>query len=60
MAFACGKFTTMKMITFKMWEATLVNLRMIYALSGEPMVRILDRIIKDELEKLKKANAIQR
>ena len=38
----------------KMWRTTLDNLRQIYALTGEKMVAIVDRVGKAELERLKK------
>lgn len=38
----------------KMWRTTIDNLRQIYALTGEKMVAIVDRLVKAELERLKK------
>ncbi len=43
-------------ITVKMWVGTLKKLRMIYTLTGENMVAILDRLITVELEKLQRAD----
>lgn len=39
--------------TIKVWVSTLRNLRQIYALTGEQMVKILDRVVKQELERVK-------
>ena len=39
-------------ITMKVWRDTLRKLRMIYALTDESMVEILDRVITNELEKI--------
>lgn len=41
----------------KMWRTTLSNLRMIYALTGEKMVEILDRLVKTELKKIQAKRA---
>jgi hypothetical protein len=41
-----------KHITTKIWEDTLPKLRMIYALTGESMVAILDRLVTQELERI--------
>lgn len=46
----------MKTQTIKVWVETQRKLRMIYALTGETMVRILDRLVSKELEKAKKKN----
>ena len=35
-----------------MWQQTLKNLRMIYALTGMSMVEILDRIVLQELKRV--------
>lgn len=43
--------TTMKTTTIKIWDGTVKNLRMLYALTGRPMVEILDRLVSDELRK---------
>jgi len=43
----------MKTQTIKIWVETLKKLRTIYAETGEPMVKILDRLISDELQKIK-------
>jgi hypothetical protein len=39
--------------TMKLWKSTLRNLRLIYASTGEPQVSILDRLITQELKRLK-------
>jgi len=40
--------------TIKIWKVTLNKLRMIYALTGgEKMVEILDRLVTQELNKLR-------
>jgi hypothetical protein len=39
--------------TMRVWKKTLKNLRMIYALTGESMVEILDRIVKQELDRVR-------
>ena len=38
--------------TIRIWGQTVKNLRMIYALTGMPMVEILDRIVLTELEQV--------
>lgn len=38
--------------TIKIWNKTLRKLRMIYALTGERMVIILDRLVDNELKRL--------
>ncbi len=48
------KRKTQESQTFRMWKSTLRNLREIYAKTGEPMVRILDRLIKKELRRVRK------
>jgi len=40
--------------TIKIWKSTLQKLRMIYALTGETMTSILDRLIGAELKKIDK------
>lgn len=40
--------------TIKIWKETLKNLRLIYALTGEKMVSILDRLVGDELERVRR------
>ena len=42
--------------TLRIWSKSLKNLRLIYALTGEPMVRILDRIIAEELKRVQTQN----
>lgn len=39
-------------VTNKVWKGTLKKLRMVYALTGENMVSILDRLISEELEEI--------
>lgn len=39
-------------ITIRIWEQTVQNLRMIYALTGVSMVEILDRIVRQELDRV--------
>ena len=41
----------------KVWRTTLNKLRLIYALKGEKMVEIVDRLVTVELEKLQKSVA---
>jgi hypothetical protein len=36
----------------KIWITTLTKLRMIYALTGESMVKIIDRLVGEELKKV--------
>jgi len=48
----CGILTTMKTQTTKIWLETLKKLRMIYALTGEKMTVILDRLVDAELARL--------
>ena len=38
----------------KVWLSTLKNLRLIHALTGEQMVKTVDRLVKQELERLQK------
>jgi len=40
----------MKTTTIKIWTETVKNLRMLYALTGRPMVEILDRLVRKELD----------
>jgi hypothetical protein len=42
-------------VTIKVWTSTRKKLRMLYALTGESMVSILDRLISAELERIQKA-----
>jgi hypothetical protein len=44
----------MEIQTTKIWKKTLVTLRMIYALTGEKMTSIMDRLATDELKRVKK------
>lgn len=43
--------------TARLWKTTIRNLRMIYALTGESMVSIVDRLVAAELERLQRENA---
>lgn len=43
----------MKTQTTKIWKQTLDSLRMIYAITGEKMVSIIDRLALEELKKVK-------
>lgn len=38
----------------KVWRITIENLRQIYALTGEKMVAIVNRLVEAELERLRK------
>lgn len=38
----------------KVWLSTLKNLRMIHAMTGEQMVKIVDQLVKEKLEQLQK------
>ena len=42
--------------TIKVWTDTLKKLRTIYAETGDPMVKILDNLISDELQRIKGEN----
>ena len=42
-----------KTLTFKMWEESLKELRMLYALTGRSMVSIVALLIKRELERVR-------
>lgn len=37
---------------FKLWAHTLPKLRLLYALTGESMVSIVDRLVTQELERI--------
>ena len=41
----------------KVWRTTLADLRQIYALTGEKMVEIVDRLVKAELERVREASS---
>mgnify|MGYP006967020792 CR=1 FL=1 len=47
----CSNITTMNKTyqTIKIWKSTLEKLRLIYAMTGEQQVKILDRVISKEL-----------
>jgi hypothetical protein len=49
-----GKITTMKTQTIKIWKNTLDKLRMLHALTGESMSKIIDKLVDDELSKNRK------
>lgn len=42
----------MKQKTTRIWESTVKNLRLIYAITGERMVSIMDRLVVDELKRI--------
>ena len=42
-----------KHTTIRIWKKTLTNLRMVYAITGESMVSIMDRVILIELERVR-------
>ncbi len=42
--------------TIKVWKITLKKLRMLYALTGKSMVSILERLVMDELRRIKQGN----
>jgi len=37
--------------TIKIWKDTLLNLRLLHAYTGRPMVEVLDRVIREALDK---------
>ncbi len=39
-------------VNFRMWRSTRIVLRMIYALTGESIISIVDRLAKEELKKI--------
>lgn len=39
-------------LSTRIWKTTIMNLRMIYAMTGESMVSIMERLVKQELELL--------
>jgi len=39
--------------TTKIWKQTLITLRMIYAITGESMISVIDRLASAELERVK-------
>jgi hypothetical protein len=43
--------------TIRVWVKTLRNLRLIYALTGESMASILDRIVLQELKRIQSEQA---
>lgn len=42
--------------TIKIWKSTLKKLRMIYGMTGEKMVAILDRLVSAELGRVEEKN----
>ncbi|MGZ3663650.1 MAG: hypothetical protein ACXVDA_04065 [Ktedonobacterales bacterium] len=40
--------------TIRIWTRTLKNLRLVAALRGERMVQVLDRIVRQELERVQR------
>jgi len=38
----------------KVWLSTLKNLRLIHAMTGEQMVKIVDQLVKEKLDQLQK------
>ena len=47
---------TDKRVNLKIWPHTLPKLRLIYALTGESMVSIVDRLIEQELKRIQNAD----
>ena len=45
-----------KYTTLRIWTSSVQKLRLIYALTGETMVKILDRLITEELKRLQSHN----
>jgi len=45
-----------KQVNLKVWPDTLPKLRLVYALTGESMVSIVDRLITQELERIQHEN----
>lgn len=43
-----------KRSNFKLWAHTLPKLRLLYALTGESMVSIVDRLVTQELDRIQK------
>jgi hypothetical protein len=43
--------------TIKIWASTLPKLRLIYALTGESMVSVIDRLVTQEVERIQKEQA---
>lgn len=46
---------TDKRVNLKIWPHTLPKLRLVYALTGESMVSIVDRLIDQELKRIQDA-----
>jgi hypothetical protein len=45
-----------KRINLKIWPDTLPKLRLLYALTGESMVSIIDRLVTQELKQIQHEN----
>lgn len=45
-----------KIQTIKVFVETLKNLRLLHAYTGETMQNILDRLVREELERVKNGN----
>lgn len=43
-------------VNLKLWPDTLPKLRLLYALTGESMVSIVDRLIEQELQRIQNAD----
>lgn len=41
-----------KYTSARIWLSTVKNLRMIYAITGESMIKIMDRLVEEELRKV--------
>jgi len=46
--------------TIRIWTRTLKNLRLVAALRGERMVQVLDRIVRQELERMQRESDAER
>jgi|LakMenE18May11ns_1017448.scaffolds.fasta_scaffold9692743_2 hypothetical protein len=45
-----------RQVNLKIWPKTLPKLRLLYALTGESMVSIIDRLVTQELQKIQDEN----
>lgn len=45
-----------KYTTLRIWTSSVQKLRLIYALTGETMVNILDRLLTDELKRIQESH----
>ena len=43
--------------TIKIWKTTLRNLRQIYAVTGVPMIQILDELITKEVKRIEETKS---